>query len=98
MANIVNGNIFGIRMYGEVTAKDMENFAEFTRCLENLKKSLSNMFNEQVAEMAFNHILSDIKVELYQGEVENKELWESLVKLGIVYEKKHNDINKICLS
>lgn len=93
MANIVNGSIFGIRMYGEVTAKDMENFAEFMKSLENLKKSLTNMFNEQVAEMAMKRLLSDTRVELSQGEVENKEMWESLVGMGAVFKKEHKELS-----
>ena len=88
MANIVNGSIFGIRMYGEVTAKDMENFAEFMQSLENLKKSLGKLFNEQVAEMAMKQVLSNTRVELSQGEVENKEMWESLVEMGVVFKKR----------
>lgn len=92
MANIVNGSIFGIRMYGEVTAKDMENFAEFMKSLENLKKSLVKMFNEQVAEMAMKQLLSNTRVELSQGEVENKEVWENLVEMGIVFKKEHKEL------
>ena len=93
MANIVNGSIFGIRMYGEVTAKDMENFAEFMQSLENLKKSLGKLFNEQVAEMAMKQVLSNTRVELSQGEVENKEMWESLVKMGVVFKKEHKELS-----
>ena len=93
MANIVNGSVFGIRMYGEVTAKDMENFAEFMKSLENLKKSLAKMFNEQVAEMAFEQLLSGTRVELSQGEVEDKEMWENLVKMGVVFKKEHNELS-----
>ena len=93
MANIVNGSIFGIRMYGEVTAKDMENFAEFMKSLENLKKSLAKLFNEQVAEMAMKQLLSDTRVELSQGEVENKEVWENLVEMGIVFKKEHKELS-----
>lgn len=93
MANIVNGSIFGIRMYGEVTAKDMENFAEFMKSLENLKKSLVKMFNEQVAEMAMKQLLSNTKVELSQGEVENNEMWENLVEMGIVFKKEHKELS-----
>jgi hypothetical protein len=93
MANIVNGNIFGIRMYGEVTAKDMENFAEFMKSLENLKKSLVKMFNEQVAEMAMKQLLSNTRVELSQGEVENNEMWESLVEMGVVFKKEHKELS-----
>lgn len=92
MTNIVNGSIFGIRMYGEVTAKDMENFAEFMKSLENLKKSLVKMFNEQVAEMAMKQLLSNTRVELSQGEVENKEVWENLVEMGIVFKKEHKEL------
>ena len=93
MANIVNGSIFGIRMYGEVTAKDMENFAEFMQSLENLKKSLGKLFNEQVAEMAMKQVLSNTRVELSQGEVENKEMWESLVGMGVVFKKGHKELS-----
>lgn len=93
MANIVNGSIFGIRMYGEVTAKDMENFAEFMKSLENLKKSLGKLFNEQVAEMAMKQLLSNTKVELSQGEVENKEVWENLVAMGVVFKKEHKELS-----
>ena len=93
MANIVNGSIFGIRMYGEVTAKDMENFAEFMRSLESMKKSLGKLFNEQVAEMAMKQVLSNTRVELSQGEVENKEMWESLVEMGVVFKKEHKELN-----
>ena len=93
MANIVNGSIFGIRMYGEVTAKDMENFAEFMQSLENLKKSLGKLFNEQVAEMAMKQILSNTRVELSQGEVENKEVWENLVEMGVVFKKEHKELS-----
>lgn len=93
MANIVNGSIFGIRMYGEVTAKDMENFAEFMQSLENLKKSLGKLFNEQVAEMAMKQVLSNTRVELSQGEVENKEMWESLVGMGVVFKKEHKELS-----
>lgn len=93
MANIVNGSIFGIRMYGEVTAKDMENFAEFMQSLENLKKSLGKLFNEQVAEMAMKQVLSNTRVELSQGEVENKEMWESLVEMGVVFKKEHKELS-----
>ena len=89
MANIVNGSIFGIRIYGEVNAKDMENFAEFMKNLENLKKSLVKMFDEQVAEMAMKQLLNNTKVELLQGEVENKEMWESLVEMGAAIKKEH---------
>ncbi len=93
MANIVNGSVFGIHMYGEVTAKDMENFAEFMKSLENLKKSLAKMFNEQVAEMAMKQLLSNTRVELSQGEVENKEVWENLVEMGVVFKKEHKELS-----
>ena len=93
MANIVNGSIFGIRMYGEVTAKDMENFAEFMQSLENLKKSLGKLFNEQVAEMAMKQVLSNTRVELSQGEVENKEVWENLVEMGVVFKTEHKELS-----
>jgi hypothetical protein len=89
MAKIIDGMIMGVRMYGEVTMDDMRNFGEFTLALDNLKKSLAKMFDDKIADMVMKNILSDTRITVSDGEVENEEMWERLVAMGIVSKKEH---------
>lgn len=96
MATIVNGMVMGVRMYGEVTESDVRNFADFTAALENLKKSLAKMFDDNMAELVMKNILADTKITITDGEVENLEMWENLYKLGVVNKsesQKQKEVN-----
>ena len=84
MAKIVNGNIMGVQMYGEVTPTDIQNFAEFAQALVNLEKSLTKLFDERMAKMVMKNILGDTQINLSEGEVENAEMWEMLCQIGVV--------------
>ena len=91
MERIVDGNIMGIRVYGKVTDTDMERFKTLMDALEALRKSLTTLFNDNVAEMALRNVLKDTHLSLSYGEVEDKENWESLVEQGLVFKSESED-------
>jgi len=88
MERIVKGNILGIQMYGAFSRKDEENFLCFMDSVERLKMSLTRLFNAEVAELAMKHVLADTKIEISMGEVEDKERWEELYRMGVVYKSE----------
>jgi hypothetical protein len=97
MAKIVKGNIMGVQMYGEVSESDMANFKEFMENIANLKKSLTKLFNEQMAEMAMRKVLGDSQINITEGEVENLEMWETLYNQGLVFKSEKKQVGNVKL-
>ena len=85
MATIVNGMVMGVRIYGEINADDVRNFAQFTQAVENLRKALETLFNAETAELAMRHIMENTHVEVKEGEVERLAEWEQLFRSGLVF-------------
>ena len=85
MATIVNGMVMGVRIYGEINADDVRNFAQFTQAVENLRKALETLFNAETAELAMRHIMENTHVDVKEGEVENLAEWEQLYRSGLVF-------------
>lgn len=89
MAQIIKGNVMGVCVYGEVSKSDIQNFQEFSVALENLEKSLTKLFDKDVATTLMKKVLGTTKLELSNGEVENLEMLEMLYSLGVVKKSTH---------
>ena len=86
---VVNGIVFGITVYGDVTAAQLARFTEVAKTVELLRKQLAELFDEHVAD-ALVARLGENNVELRDGcltEEENAHL-AALASLGFGKEAK----------
>ena len=86
---VVDGVVFGIRVYGDVTAAQLARFAEVAKTVELLRKQLAEVFDERVADALIAR-LGESHAELRNGYLtaeENAHL-AALAALGFGKEAK----------
>ena len=86
---VVNGIVFGINVIGPVTTAQLKRFAEVAETVSVLRKQLTELFNEEFAEMIVSR-LGKSSALLEEGSFP-KELeaeMERLCALGLVHKAR----------
>ena len=81
----INGSIFGITVIGDITPAQIMQFAELANTVATLRKQLSVLFDDRMADMIVNR-LGTCHAEINSGSMDEKlrEEFEALYRMGIV--------------